>query len=207
MTGNSDRFLPVLHTWLDSFYHNGSTKNSSIQDCTNSSIRAFVHFLQIVLRHSGFIRGNGGTFNSNSIFLGGFRCIYSYLVISLISVFQSKIIVFCLQVNKRKKKLILDQLPQNSGHLVPVHLNKRGLHLNFTHYYLLVYVCGNCELCPQQPYFNVIPSLWQVSATIASSSASQSTVTRPSSYCWSTQDLIIFTSSLFLSTFWSPFSR
>ncbi len=28
--------------------------------------------------------------------------------------------------------------------------------------------CGNCELCPQQPYFNVIPSLWQVSATIAS---------------------------------------
>ena len=140
MTGNGDRFLPVLHTWLDSLYHNGSTKNSSIQDCTNSSVRAFVHFFQIILRHSGFIRGNGGTFNSNSVFLGGFRCIYSYLVISLISVFQSKIIVFCLQINKRKKKLILDQLPQNSGHLVPIHLNKRGLHLNFTHYYLLVYV-------------------------------------------------------------------
>ena len=138
MTCNGDRFLPVLHAWLNSFYHDRSAENSSVQDGTDGSIRALIHFLQIILGHSGFVRGNSGTLNSNAVFFCGFCCIYGYLIICLVSVFQSKVIVFCFQIYKRKKKLILNHLPQNSGHLVPVHLYKRGLHLNFTHYFLLV---------------------------------------------------------------------
>ena len=133
VTGNGNGFLPVLYAWLDSLYYNRGTEHGSIQNGTDGTIRTFVHFFQCVLFHSGFIGSDGCTFYSNAIFLCSFCCIYSYLIICFISVFQAKIIVLCVQINKRKKKLILDHLPEDSGHLVSVHLYKRCLHLNFFH--------------------------------------------------------------------------
>ena len=133
MTGNGDRLFPVAYTRLNSIYNNRCTEYGTIQDGTNSAVRAFVHFLQVILVHSCLIWGNGGTFYSNSVFLGCLCCIYSNLVICVISVLQAKIIIFSLQVNKRIQKFILNKLPENTGHLISVHLYKGCVHLNFCH--------------------------------------------------------------------------
>ena len=133
MTGNRDRFFPVAHARLDAFYDNRGTENGSVEHGTDRSVRALPHFFQIVLGHTRCIRRNGGTFDCYTVFLGSVCGIYGYLIVRLVSVFQSQIVIFRFQVNKREKQLIFDHFPENSGHLISIHLYQRSGHLNFFH--------------------------------------------------------------------------
>ena len=133
MTGNRDRFFPVAHARLDAFYDNRGTENGSVEHGTDRSVRALPHFFQIVLGHTRCIRRNGGTFDCYTVFLGSVCGIYGYLIVRLVSVFQSQIVIFRFQVNKREKQLIFDHFPENSGHLISIHLYQRCRHLNFFH--------------------------------------------------------------------------
>ena len=123
VTCKCDRFYPVLYTWLNSFYHNRSTEYGSVQDGTDRSIRTLVHFFQIILFHSGCIGCDGGTFYCNSVFLGCFCRINCHLIVCLVSVFKAKIIILCIQFQIWCEKFVFDDLPQNTCHLVSIHLN------------------------------------------------------------------------------------
>ena len=46
---------------------------------------------------------------------------------------QTQIVVFGLQIYKRKDQLILDHFPEDSGHFISIHLHKRSGHFNFFH--------------------------------------------------------------------------
>ena len=59
---------------------------------------------------------------------------YGYLIVGFVSVFQTQIVVFGFQVDVGKQQIIFDHLPQNSCHLVSVHLYQWCCHLNFTHF-------------------------------------------------------------------------
>ena len=96
MSGNGDGPLPVLNTWFDSLYHNRCTEHGSVQDGTDGSVGTLPHFLQVIFLHAGRVGGDGGTFNSHAVLFGGIGGINGYLVVSLIPVFQSKVIVLCL---------------------------------------------------------------------------------------------------------------
>ena len=96
MSGNGDGFLPVLNTWFDSLYYNRGAEHGTVQDGADGSVGALPHFLQVVFLHAGGVGGDGGTFNSHAVLFGGIGGINGYLVVSLIPVFQSKVIVLCL---------------------------------------------------------------------------------------------------------------
>ena len=123
MTCQCDRLFPVLYTRLDALYLNWCTENSTVQRCTDRTIWRLPHFLQIILCHTSCIRCNRCTFYSNTILFGCLCRVDRYLIVCLITVLQSEIIILCLQINKRKKQLILDHFPENSGHLIAIHLN------------------------------------------------------------------------------------
>ena len=144
MTCQCDRLLPVSDTGLDSLYYDGRTEYSSIKDRTDRTIRTLPHLLQIIFCHSGCIWCNGRTFNSHTILFRSLRTLHSYPVISLISMFQPKIIIFCLQINIRNKQLILDHLPEDPGHFIPVHFHERGGHFYLlSHTLFLSYSCSS----------------------------------------------------------------
>ena len=46
---------------------------------------------------------------------------------------QSQIIVLCLQIDIGQQQLILDHLPEDSGHFISVHLYERGCHFDLFH--------------------------------------------------------------------------
>ena len=133
MTGNRDRLLPVLYTWFNSFYHDRSTKYRSIQNRTDCSVRTLPHLFEFIFFYPCRIRCNGRTFDCYFVLLCCISRINCNLVICLIAVFQSKIIIICLKIDIRQKKIIFYHPPENSGHLISVHLNNRCRHLNFTH--------------------------------------------------------------------------
>ena len=137
MTCQCDRLLPVLHARLNALYLDRCAENSSIQCCTDRAVRRLPHFLQIILCHAGSVRCDRCTLNSNTVLLGCLRGIDRHLIVCLITILQSEIIILCLQINKRKQKLILDHLPENSGHLIAIHLHQRCLHLDLCHVIIL----------------------------------------------------------------------
>ena len=134
MSRNSNRLLPGTDIRFDTFYLDWSTKYSSVQNRTNRSIRALPHFFQVILRHAGCIWCDRSTFHCNTVFLSRISCVNGHLVIRLITVFQSQIIVLCIQINIWLQKILLDQLPEDSCHFVTIHLYERGCHLNLCHY-------------------------------------------------------------------------
>ena len=142
MSCNSDWFFPVFYTWLNAFYNNRCTKYSSVKYCTDRSVRTPPHFFQIVLFHTCRIRCDCCTFYCNFIFLGCISSIDCYLIICLISMFQTQIIIFCVQFNIWLQKIFFDHLPENSCHLVSVHLYDRCCHFNFCHGICLLSICS-----------------------------------------------------------------
>ena len=88
MSGNCDRFFPILYAGFNALHLNWCTKDGSIKHCTDRSVGTLPHFLQVVLRHTCSIRRDCRTFNCNTVLLGRICGIYSHLIICLISVFQ-----------------------------------------------------------------------------------------------------------------------
>ena len=137
MSCDGDRLLPVSDTWLNAFYNDRRAEYGSVKHRTDRTVGALPHFFQIIFSHACRVWGDGRTFHRYSVFHRGIGRINRYLVIGFISMLQSQVVVLGLQVNKRKKKFVLDHFPENTGHLVSIHLDQRGRHLNFFHNVLL----------------------------------------------------------------------
>ena len=133
MTCQRDRFFPRFYIRLNAFYNDRRPEYGSIKDRTDGSVGTLPHFFQMILFHTGCIGRDGCAFHCYSIFFGRFCSINGDLIIGLISLFQSKIIILRLQINKRKKQFLFDHLPQDSGHLISVHLYQRCHHSNLFH--------------------------------------------------------------------------
>ena len=134
MTCNSDRLLPVTNARSDTFYLNRCTENSSVKDCSDSAVRALPHFLQIILLYTSSIWCYGCTLNGNSVLLCRIRSILSNLIVSFVSMYKSEIVILCIQLDIRCEKFILYKLPEDTCHLVSIHLYKRGCHFNLFHF-------------------------------------------------------------------------
>ena len=93
MAGNGNRFLPISDTRFDSLHNDRRTEYGSVQYGTDCSVRAFPHFLQMIFRHPGSIRGNRGTFYGNTILFCCLCRIYRHFIIRFIAVFQSEVII------------------------------------------------------------------------------------------------------------------
>ena len=133
MTRNGNGLGPVLDIRNDTVYEDGCAEYRTVKNGTDGSVGALPHFLQVILLHTGAVGGDGCALDCNAVLEGCICGIYGYTVVGCISVLQTEIVILCLQIHKRKNQLILDHLPEDSGHLISVHLYKRGCHFNFVH--------------------------------------------------------------------------
>ena len=131
MTGDGDGFLPGGDQRMDALHHDGFPEHRAIQDRPDGSVGAGPHFFQVVFFHTGCIGGNGGAFYSHSVFFRSQGRIHRHLVIGVVPVFHAQVIVFGLQIHIGKDQDVLDHLPQDTGHFIPIHFHQRSLHLNF----------------------------------------------------------------------------
>ena len=138
VTGNGDRCSPGRDIRLNALDQNRGTENRAVQNGTNGAVGALPHLGQIVLRHSCSVRGDGCALDCNAVLLGGVGAVDGYLILGLFPVFQTQIIVLGLEVNIRGQQNVLDPLPQDTGHLVAVHLDQRRCHLNLCHLIFLL---------------------------------------------------------------------
>ena len=93
MSCNGNRFLPVFYARFDPFYYNWGTKNCTVKNRTDGTVRALPHFFEIILFHARCIWSDRSAFDRYFILLCRIRRVHCHLVICLIAVLQPQVII------------------------------------------------------------------------------------------------------------------
>ena len=133
VTGNGNGLCPGRNVGGNALDQDGGSEHGTIQDGTDGAVGGLPHFLQVVFGHSCCVGCNGSALYSHTVFLGGFCAVQGHLVTGFIPVNQSQVVVIHIQIHIGRDENILDPLPQDPGHFVPVHFDQGRFHLNFAH--------------------------------------------------------------------------
>ena len=131
VTANDDGFSPVLDESGDVVDEDGFSEDGTVEVVSDGSVGWFPHFLELELLDSGFVGGDGSTLNADLAVLDSFSSIEGHLVVSFISVLDAEIEVLDVEVKEGMDELILDLLPEDSGHFVTVEFSNGVVNFNF----------------------------------------------------------------------------
>jgi hypothetical protein len=95
-----------------------------------SRLMRLLTLLQVELLNTSLVRSDGGALDTDRVLLDSFGSIDSDLIVGLISIGETEIVVLEIDVEVRVDKLVLDVLPDDTGHLITVQLDDRVLNLD-----------------------------------------------------------------------------
>ena len=131
MTTNTNWCCPVRNQPWNIFTNDWLTKHSTIKNITDSSIWALPHLLKIKFFYTCFIRCNGCTFNTYTILFYCIGSINSYLVIGFITIFNTEIIIFNINIQIRKNQFVFNKFPDDACHFIAIQFYNRICYFNF----------------------------------------------------------------------------
>jgi len=130
MSSDNDWFSPSSNIFLNILAENWLSENSSSKIVSDCTVWRFPHLFKIKLFNSCLVWGNGCAFNTNFASFNSGSSFESYLIVSLISVLHAQIEILDFNVQEWINKLIFDELPYDSGHLISIHINNWVVNLN-----------------------------------------------------------------------------
>ena len=131
MSSNDNGLSPPGHQPGNVLDNDGLSEDSSIELVSNRAIGAFPHLLQFEFLDSGLIGSDGRALNANLAFLYGCSCIQCHLIVCLVTILHAEVEVLNVDVEEGQDQLILNELPDDAGHLVAVHINNGVVNLDF----------------------------------------------------------------------------
>ncbi|MPM65414.1 hypothetical protein SDC9_112310 [bioreactor metagenome] len=133
VTRDGDRFFPGLDHGFYAVDQNRRAEDRSVQNRADGAVWALPHLGEVIFRDALGVGRDGCAFDANAVSFDRIRRVGGYLIAGFLAFDQTEIIVFRLEIDKRQDQLVLDLLPENASHLVPVHLDERFFHLNQAH--------------------------------------------------------------------------
>ena len=131
VSADDDGLSPSGNAARDVLDDDGFAENDTTTDVADGSIGRLPHLLEVELLNTCLIWGDGCTFNSDFALFDGFGCIKSDFIVSLVSVLHTEIEILDVQIQKWMNKLILDLLPEDSGHLITIELSNWVFNFDF----------------------------------------------------------------------------
>lgn len=92
--------------------------------------RGKLTLLQLELLDTSLIGGDGGTLDTDLVLLDGLGGVNGDLVVGLVTVLETEIIVLQVDIEVGIDELVLDGLPDDTGHLIAIELNDGVLDLD-----------------------------------------------------------------------------
>ena len=133
VAGDRDGLLPAFDLRLDTVDLDGGAEHGAVEHGADGAVGALPHLFEAVLLDARRIGGDGGALDGDPQSLGCLSGIDGYLVVRLVTVLEAEVVVLGIEVDEGRQQLVLDDLPDDASHLVAVHLDERGLHLNLVH--------------------------------------------------------------------------
>ncbi len=133
MSGHGDGFFPPRHRRTEKGKQDGGAERRSVQHGADGSVGGGPDLRQVVFLLPLAVGGDGGAFDRHAQPLRGIGRVNGHLVPRFVPMAKAQIVVLCFQIHVGLNQLILNDLPENAGHLIPIHLHQRYLHFDFFH--------------------------------------------------------------------------
>ena len=108
----------------------------------NRAIWPAIHPLQVELAHPRLVRRDRRALRADAELGDGVCGVHRHLVVGRVAALDAEIEILQVDVDVRQNELILDEPSDDAGHLVPVELHDRGLHLDLRHPVLVQEAAG-----------------------------------------------------------------
>ncbi len=123
MAPDDDRFRPTGDEPGDIAANDGLAEHDSAEDVADRPVWRLPHLLEVELLNACFVRRDGGALHGDAVLLRGLRRIDRHLVIGGFPVLHPEVVILEFDVEVREDEPVLDELPDDAGHLVAVHLD------------------------------------------------------------------------------------
>src|SRR5690606_27550317 len=99
--------------------------DDAAQDIADRTVRAPPHLLEAELLDPRLVWGNGGALHADADFLDLLGRVDGDLVVGRVPAFHAEVVVEQVDVQVGQDQLVLDELPDDAGHLVAVEFDDR----------------------------------------------------------------------------------
>ncbi|MCY1300304.1 hypothetical protein D9M70_498650 [compost metagenome] len=135
MTADDDRLGPARNQARNVLADDRLAEDDAAEDVADRAVRRLPHLLQLEFLDAGFIRRDRGALDADAVLLDRVGGIDRHLVFGRIAVFDAEVVIFQIDVEVGMDQLVLDELPDDAGHLVAVELDDRIGDLDLCHEY------------------------------------------------------------------------
>ena len=139
MTPDNDRLCPPWDESGDVLDHDGLAEDCAVELVTDGTVGALPHFFKLELLDTGLISCNGGALNADLACLDGMSSIKGDLVIGGVTVLDAQVKILDVDIEVGEDQLFLDELPDDAGHLIAVHVNDWVRNLDFLAFHSLFF--------------------------------------------------------------------
>ena len=133
VTADHDRLGPARHQPRHVLADDRLAEDRAADDVADRAVGRPPHLLEVELLHARLVGRDGGALHGDAVLLGRLGRIDRHLVVGLVAMLDAEVVVLQVDVEVRQDQLVLDELPDDAGHLVAVHLDDGILHLDLRH--------------------------------------------------------------------------
>ena len=108
-------------------------EDDAAEDVADRAVRRAPHLLQAELLDPGLVRGDRRALDADAVPLDRVRGVDGDLVVGVVAALDAQVVVLQVDVQVRQDQLVLDELPDDAGHLVAVEFDDRARHLDLRH--------------------------------------------------------------------------
>ena len=133
VAADDDRLGPARHEPRHVAADDRLAEDDAAQNVADGAVRRLPHLLEVELLHPRLVGCDGRAFDADAAGLDGISGIDGDLVVGGVAVLDAEVEGEQRQVEIRLDQLLLDHLPDDPRHLVPVEVGDRVLHLDLVH--------------------------------------------------------------------------
>ena len=130
MTADDDRLVPAGHEARDVGDDDRLAEDHAAEDVADRAVRALPHLLEAELLDARLVGGDRGALDADAVLLDGVGRVDRDLVVGRVAVLDAEVVVLEVDVEVGVDQAVLDELPDDAGHLVAVELDDRSLDLD-----------------------------------------------------------------------------
>jgi hypothetical protein len=122
VAADDDGLGPARHEPRDAGDHDRLAEDHAAEDVADGAVGRPPHLLEPELRDPVLVGGDSGAFHTHAVLLDGVRGVDGDLVVGGVALLDRQVVVLKVDIQVGQDQLVLDELPDNPGHLVAVEL-------------------------------------------------------------------------------------
>jgi hypothetical protein len=109
------------------------TEDHAAEDVADRAVRRAPHLLEAEFLHPRLVGGDGRALHADAVLADRVGRVHRHLVVGFVALEDAEVVVFEVDVEVGQDQLLLDEVPDDPGHLVAVELDDGVVHLDLRH--------------------------------------------------------------------------